>query len=109
MVEIAPDGRNVADGTPLLKHPAHVIPHSPGALRPITQIERDAIALTGRVRFDLPIGSFEQLAKTSEVLASLALVLQGLSYQRQRREVLVVGEARQMVKQYKRKLAAIDL
>lgn len=41
MVEISPDGRNVADGTALLPaSKAHALPHSPGALLPITQAER---------------------------------------------------------------------
>lgn len=120
MVEIAPDGRLLSDGT-LLVDPdvaKHIPRPSPAAsqeilrasrdtMKPITPGEQKMFGYTRRVRFDLPVASFEQLRDVSEVLSSLAMALQGLSYMRHKKEAYVIGEARRTIERYKEKLKGI--
>lgn len=119
MVEVSHDGRLLSDGTQIMDaEMAKALPppkagNTPQArasrdsLQPLSDKWRDTYGLNRKVRFDLPVGSFENLKDVSEILRSLALTLEGLSYMRHQKEGQVLLEARWKVREAKRKLANI--
>jgi len=120
MVEIAQDGRLLADGTPLVEPDvAKMIPRlgkvasqeiakaTRDALVPITERRVEMTGLDRRVRFDLPLRSFEHLKAVSEILDTLSRGLEGLSYMRHKQEAEVLREARNLVDRAKRRMANV--
>ncbi|HYF53526.1 MAG TPA: hypothetical protein VEA41_04645 [Salinarimonas sp.] len=103
MVEILEDGRLKSDGTQVFDM-AKVLPKTDKPREPLTRAFLDSRALGNRVRFDLPLDSFENLRRVGEMLQALGMQLEGLSYQRQRNETEVLREARSCVHNKKRKI-----
>jgi hypothetical protein len=104
MVEVLDDGRLKSDGTQVLDM-AKVLPTKKRNLTPLPDNYLDSRGIGRRVRFDLPLDSFESIRRVGEMLQSLGMQLEGLSYQRQRHEGEVILEARAAVHMKKRKIA----
>jgi hypothetical protein len=108
MVDVLDDGRLKSDGTQVLDM-AKVLPTLQPKNRvnasPLPRRYLDSRALGNRVRFDLPLDSFENLRRVGEMLQALGMQLEGLSYHRQRPETEVLQEARSCVHNKKRKIA----
>jgi len=104
MVDILEDGRLKSDGTQVFDM-AKALPKSSRSAEPLSRKYLDSRALGNRVRFDLPIDSFENMRRVGEMLQALGMQLEGLSYQRQRAEADVIREARSCVHNKKRKIA----